>query len=88
MDDKNGLSIEANKITVAIFRKLFRIRIVASSFFGFNNYFSIISKFLDFPSFKDSVFLLREKSATSDPEINADNTKHIIMDRILIKRNG
>jgi hypothetical protein len=43
---------------------------------------------LDFPSFENSVFLLREKSATSDPEINADNTKHIIMDRILIKRNG
>ena len=32
--------------------------------------------------------ILREKSATSDPEINADNTRHIIIDIILIKRNG
>ncbi len=82
------MSIEANKITIAIFIKLFKIRIVANSRFGFDNNLLINCKFLECPYLENRVFWLREKSATSDPEINADNSKHIIIDIILIKING
>ena len=43
---KYGLSIEANNITMAIFIKLFDIRIVASNLFGFSN--RILILFINF----------------------------------------
>ena len=73
---KYGLSIEANNITMAIFIKLFDIRIVASNLFGFSNRILILFINLLLPS---SLIddLSREKNATSHPEVRADNIRKI-----------
>ena len=74
----NGLSIEANSITIVIFIKLFEIKIVARSLLGFSKRVSIfLINLLEFCSLR--LNLSREKKATSHPEVKADRTKKTII---------
>ena len=59
---KSGLSIEANRITIVIFIKLFEIKIVARSLLGFSKRASIfLINLLEFSSLR--LNLSREKKA-------------------------
>ena len=70
-----------NRITIAIFIKLFATKIVAKSLFGFSNKFVIILK--DLRSDFDSISLLdNENNATSDPEMNPENINRITNKKI------
>jgi hypothetical protein len=70
------LSIDAKRITIAIFIKLLEIRIVASNLLGFSN-----SNFIFFisllPSSLGMFDLSSEKKATSQPEVRADKIRKI-----------
>ena len=78
---KYGLSIEANNITMAIFIKLFDIKMVASSLLGFSKSESILD--INLSRFSLRMFdLSSEKKATSEPDVRADRIK-----KIMIKEN-
>ena len=78
---KYGLSIEANNITMAIFIKLFDIKIVASNLLGFSRSKSILD--INLSSFSFGMFdLSSEKKATSEPDVRADKIR-----KIMIKEN-
>ena len=63
-------------MTIAMFIKLLATNMVANSFFGRSNSFEIISMGLDFASKPLSIsVLVSENSATSAPEISAEQTK-------------
>ena len=65
---------------MAIFIKLLAIRIVASSFWGFSISRKISLFFFVLLSFNSlSCFGVREKKATSEPEINADENSNKII---------
>ena len=72
--------IKVDKITIEIFAKLLEINMVASNRFGFSNNASnnLFELFLSFSMDSLSVGL-REKKATSDPEINAEHKSKISM---------
>ena len=59
-----------------IFDKLFAIKIVAKSLFGFSNKLAIILKDLRFDFDSMSLFD-NENNATSDPEMNPENINRI-----------
>ena len=73
---KYGLSIDANRITIAIFIKLLEIRIVASNLFGFSSR-TLIFLIILLPSSLGILDLSSEKNATSHPEVRADNIRKI-----------
>ena len=75
---KYGLSIEANNITMAIFIKLFDIKMVASNLFGFSKSESILDINLS-PSSLRMFDLSREKKATSEPDVRADKIRNIMI---------
>ena len=78
---KYGLSIEANNMTIAIFMKLFDIKMVASSLLGFYKSESILD--INLSRFSLRMFdLSSEKKATSEPDVRADRIK-----KIMIKEN-
>ena len=90
----NNVSLrEANNITMAIFIKLFAINIVANNFFGCFKSSIIISNEFDLLSFASSKsFCVSEKSATSAPDISAEQIKStsnpmIPVVKVLFKRN-
>ena len=77
--------INANSNTMAIFIKLLATRIVANSFFGRSNKLAIICMFTDLFSRPSSILdLVNEKSATSAPEINAEQANNITSRIILV----
>ena len=78
---KYGLSIEANNITIAIFMKLFDIKMVASNLLGFSKSESILEINLS-PFSLRMLDLSSEKKATSEPDVRADSIK-----KIMIKEN-
>jgi hypothetical protein len=82
----NNISpIEAKSNTMAIFIKLFAIRIVAKSFLGFSKSDETISIGFDFSSKPLSISdRVSENKATSAPEINAEHTNRIIRIMILV----
>ena len=66
------------KSTIAIFIKLFAIKIVAKSFFGLSRRLIInFSLLVSFVSSLEKSEGFSEKRATSDPEINPDATSKI-----------
>ena len=66
------------RVTMATLTKLFRIRIVASSFLGrFANARILLSELFSLFLHSSSSFPEREKKATSDPEIIADKSNRI-----------
>ena len=69
-------------MTIAIFIKLFEIKIVARSLLGFSNRDSIFLINLLLLS-SGIVDLSREKKATSQPEVNADKIRKIRIKIIL-----
>ena len=71
-------------ITIPTLIKLLVIRMIAKSSLGLSNKYEINSNFLDLESlFKVWIsFGPNEKNATSDPEINAENSKRISKIRI------
>jgi len=73
-----------DKIIIAIFIKLFDIRIFAKSLLGFSRSFRASTELLDLSFFKCSIsFGDREKYATSEPDINAEQKSNkIIIDSI------
>ena len=75
---KYGLSIEANNMTIAIFMKLFDIKMVASSLLGFSKSESILDINLS-PFSLRMLDLSSEKKATSDPDVRADRIKKIMI---------
>ena len=78
---KYGLSIEANNITIAIFIKLFDIKMVASNLLGLSKSERILD--INLSPFSFGIFdLSSEKKATSEPDVRADNIK-----KIMIKEN-
>ena len=75
---KYGLSIEANNITMAIFIKLFDIKMVASNLFGFSKSESILD--INLSPFSLIRFnLSSEKKATSEPDVRADKIRKIMI---------
>ncbi len=69
--------INANSNTMAIFMKLFATSIVANSFLGRSSRLAIICIVADLLSILSSILdLVRENSATSAPEINAEQTSN------------
>ena len=75
---KYGLSIEANNITMAIFIKLFDIKIVASNLLGFSKSESILD--INLSPFSLIRFnLSSEKKATSEPDVRADKIRKIMI---------
>tara|TARA_B100001057_G_scaffold35835_1_gene32402 strand:+ start:338 stop:664 length:327 start_codon:yes stop_codon:yes gene_type:complete len=79
---KYGLSIEANKITMAILMKLFDINIVASNLLGLSISESILD--INLLSFSSGIFdLSKEKKATSEPDVRADKIKNKMIKRYL-----
>ena len=67
---------EANNMTMAMFIKLLATNMDANSFFGCFNSSIIISKDFDLLSFASSKsFCVSEKSATSAPDISAEQIK-------------
>ena len=75
---KYGLSIEANNITIAIFIKLFDIKMVASNLLGFSKSERILDINLS-PSSLRMFDLSREKKATSEPDVRADKIRNIMI---------
>jgi len=78
---------EAKSKTMAMFIKLFVIRIVANNFFGFINSFWTISSFFDAFLFEESFSKsegVKEKKATSAPDIKAEQINKISSIRILV----
>ena len=73
---KYGLSIEANNITMAIFIKLFDIKMVASNLLGFSKSESILDINLS-PFSLRMLDLSSEKKATSEPDVRADRIKKL-----------
>ena len=69
-------------MTIAIFIKLFEIKIVARSLLGFSNRDSIFLINLLLLS-SGIIDLSREKKATSQPEVNADKIRKIRIKIIL-----
>ena len=69
-------------MTIAIFIKLFEIKIVARSLLGFSNRDSIFLINLLLLS-SGIVDLSREKKATSQPDVNADKIRKIRIKIIL-----
>lgn len=80
---KYGLSIEANNITIAIFMKLFDIKMVASNLLGFSKSESILDINLS-PFSLRMLDLSSEKKATSEPDVRADKIKKIMIKENLI----
>ena len=81
---KYGLSIEANNMTIAIFMKLFDIKMVASNLLGFSKSESILDINLS-PFSLRMLDLSSEKKATSEPDVRADKIKKImIKDNLII----
>ena len=76
-------------IIIAIFIKLFDIRIFAKSLLGFSRSFRASTELLDLSFFKFSIsFGESEKYATSEPDINAEqNSNRIIIVSIKKKLN-
>ena len=75
---KYGLSMEANNITMAIFIKLFDIKMVASNLFGFSKSESILD--INLSPFSLVRFnLSSEKKATSEPDVRADKIRKIMI---------
>ena len=79
---KYGLSIEANKITMAILMKLFEINIVASNLLGLSRSESILD--INLFSFSSGISdLSKEKKATSEPDVRADKIRNKKIKRYL-----
>ena len=79
---KYGLSIDANKITIAILMKLFEINIVASNLLGLSRSESILD--INLLSFSSGIFdLSNEKNATSEPDVRADKIRNKKIKRYL-----
>ena len=79
---KYGLSIEANKITMAILIKLFEINIVASNLLGLSRSESILD--INLLSFSSGISdLSKEKKATSEPDVRADKIRNKKIKRYL-----
>jgi|TARA_X000000950_G_scaffold243800_1_gene299485 hypothetical protein len=79
---KYGLSIEANKITMAILMKLFEINIVASNLLGLSRSESILD--INLLSFSSGMSdLSKEKKATSEPDVRADKIRNKKIKRYL-----
>lgn len=77
---KMYLPTEANKITMAILMKLLATSMVANSFFGRSNSREMIWKAVDFSSKPLSISeRVKEKKATSAPEIRAEHTSRATM---------
>ena len=75
---KYGLSMEANNITIAIFMKLFDIKMVASNLLGFSKSESILD--INLSPFSLIRFnLSSEKKATSEPDVRADKIRKIMI---------
>ena len=76
---KSVSPIYANSKTIAIFIKLLATRIVANNFFGRSNNEEIKCMAEEFSSMPLSMLdLVKEKSATSAPEIRAEQANSII----------
>ena len=70
--------IDANKIMIAMFIKLFATNMVANNFCGFCRSLETISIGLDFFSSSESMSnRVRENKATSAPEIKAEHNNSI-----------
>ena len=79
---KNGLSIEANNITIAILMKLFDINIVASNLLGLSRSDNILD--INLLPFSLGIFdLSKEKKATSEPDVRADKIRNKKIKRYL-----
>ena len=71
--------IDANRIMIAMFIKLFATNMVANNFCGFCRSLETISIGLDFSSSSESISnRVRENKATSAPEIKAEHSNKII----------
>jgi len=72
--------MKVERITIAMFTKLFAISIVANNLFGLDNKSRTLFEILSLLLIKDSFpFASIEKKATSEPETKAESTRRIII---------